>query len=384
MPIPNFRPGDLIDAIELINYLSELDGRVHTLELRCPNDPVPPQGQVVITQLIPAVDIRIGEELRILGREFYFSRGAARVELNGFPRTIKPASSSDTELRIDIPVGTPLGTANIHVSNSFTFADRTINILPAQTPLAGNVQVTFLFVNPRQIDIGTISPVAHFFFYELDAAAMSRASRYTIEPVISVSDWDLTARVVDEAGADRSSEFSLTPGQRVTFGVRVDLQVGTGRPSSFGTRIDITAEDRSWHLADRTFRNGETVLPTEPGVRLGAPQVAPTGAFDDVTNTIRGAATLMIQADFTVIGRYTLINRPVDGSSFTSNNWAADPDVTPLVVDVTEQTLSAGGGTHRVPIGIIFTPLSGARTVDIEVGYGTSSTQTVDHFTLTT
>jgi hypothetical protein len=384
MPIPlePVRPGDLIRSQlinALIDRLQSIDVRIQALE----RGTVPPQGQVVITQLIPATDIRIGEELRILGREFYFSRGAARVHLNGFERSIKPEHSSDTELRIDIPSGTPLGTASVRVSNSFTSADRTINILPAQTPLAGNPSVTFLRVDPTQIRTDGTAPVGRVFMYELDATPMSRETTFTVEPVVSVAEWDRSARiVVDEHGELRINEFRLRPGQKVNFGVAVNFTPVTGAPSSFTMRLDITAEGRVWNLADRTFRHGETVLPSNPGIRLGSPNVAPTTSFNDLTNTITRTAVLNIQADFTVPDTYALVAAGLDGSTFADNHWSGAPGFTQSSVPVTREMITAGGGKHSETIEISFAPQAGARRVDIEVGYRTAGSKTVQVFTL--
>src|SRR4029079_15352629 len=142
--------------------------------------------------------IRIEEELRILGSEFYYSRGAAREMLNGVERPIKPQFSTDTELRIDIPPGTPLGGATVQVSNSFTNDHRSINILPAQTPLLGNPIVRFLRVDPTQIRTDSNSARITNFFYEIDATGMSRQATFTTDPFFSVTEWDSRASIVTD------------------------------------------------------------------------------------------------------------------------------------------------------------------------------------------
>jgi hypothetical protein len=383
---PQVRPGELITA-ELINQilaeLESLETRVTKLEAGAIVS-VPTQGQVVVTQLVPPENIRIEDELRIIGREFYFSRGAARVLLNGAERPIKTGVSNDTELRIDIPAGTPLGTATLRVSNSFNGVDRTINILPALTPLLGNPVVRFLRVNPTLIQTNSTTSRVQTFFYQLDATGMSRSATFTIDPFISVSAWDGRARIVNEDGSSRSNEFFLDPGQRVTFGVAVDVQAPAGgAPTRFTTRIDVTSEGRIWQLADNSFINGQTVLPSNPGIQLGTPQVSQAaGTFDDATNTIRGQARLTMPVGFTVADTYTPIAGPVDGSTLASNNWSRNPTTIPAAT-ITDQMLRTAGGTFGSSLQLTFVPQAGARTVDIEVGYGNATSRTVDHFTLT-
>lgn len=377
------RPGELITA-ELMNQilaqLESLEARVTRLEAGTGTTPT--QGQVVITSLDPPNDIRIEEELKIFGREFSFSRGAARVQLNGAERTIK-AGSSDTELRIDIPSGTPLGRATIRVLNSLTSAERNINILPAQTPLLGNPTVRFLRVDPTQILI-TGPGRLQTFFYELDATGMSRSTTFMIDPFFSFGTWDAAARIVTEAGASRSSEFRLAPGQRETFGVAVNSPAVTGGTSTVTSRIDVRAESRTWQLADLSLRHGETLLPSNPAIRLGTVQVAQAaGTFDDETNTITGEARLSMPLTLTAADTFTPIADPVDGSALSSSNWTRDPPALPATT-ITEEMLRAGSGSFLTQLTLTFTPAAGARTVEIEVGYRNATSKTVERFTLTT
>jgi len=384
MPIPNIKPGDLIDANQLLAYFRELEGRIHTLETATGGNPVPPQGQVVISQLIPATQIRIEEELRILGSEFYYSRGAARVTLNGVERPIKPQFSTDTELRIDIPPGTPIGGATVQVSNSFTNDHRSINILPALTPLLGNPIVRFLRVDPTQIRTDSTTPRITNFFYEIDATGMSRQAIFTIDPFFSVTEWDSRASIVTDTAAPRNNQFILAPGQTTTFGVSVDLRAATGNPTTFTTRVDVSSEGRLWQLADNSFRNGQTVLPSNPNIDLGAPAVVQAvGTFDDATNTITGQGRLTLPVNFTAPGTYLPVLAPVDGTTFASHNWSTNPTSLPTQT-ITAPMITGAGGSFPAPVQVTFTPSTGAQRIDIEVGYGTGTSRTVEHFTLTT
>jgi hypothetical protein len=372
----------LIDAEQLLAFFRELDTRLRVLESATPTNPIPPQGQVVITQLIPATEIRIEEELRILGSEFYFSRGAARVLINGVERPIKPQFSTDTELRIDIPPGTALGQATVRVTNSFTGADRTINILAAQVPLLGNPVVRFLSVNPTQIRTDSTVARVQTFFYQLDATGMSRLATFTVNPFISVSEWDTRANIVSEAGASRSNQFQLAPGQTATFGVAVDLRAATGNPTTFTTRIDVSSEGRVWQLADSSYFNGQTVLPSNPAIQLGTPDVLQAaGTFDDATNTITGQARLTLPVTFTAAGSYTPIVAALDGTSLSSHGWNRTPATIP-VADITVPMLATGGGSFPVSLTQNLSPGAGAQTVEIEVGYGIATSRTVEHFRL--
>jgi hypothetical protein len=79
---------------------------------------------------------------------------------------------------------------------------------------------------------------------------------------------------------------------------------------------------------------------------------------------------------------YALVAAGLDGSTFADNHWSGAPGFTQSSVPVTREMITAGGGKHSETIEISFAPQAGARRVDIEVGYRTAGSKTVQVFTL--
>jgi hypothetical protein len=376
MPLPDFRPGDLIDAEKLLNYFRELEARIQTLETDRTDS-----GQVIISTLIPpeSEGVRIGQELRILGSNFYYTRGAARVYLNGVERTIK-TTSTDSELRIDIPPTMLTGPATLQVTNSFTSVTRSIMILPPQTPLGGNPTVTFLRASPAHFVLGSVSP--YTFFYEIDTVGLTRDAVLTVRPFLSVPEWRSSVRIVREDGSERDGVFPMNRGERVTFGVRF-LASTPPSPSSITLRLDVTAEDRIWSLGDRTFQDGQDILRSNPAIRLFTPVVSPPENFDDTTNTIRNEARVIIQVEFSAIGDYAIVPESSAASALSTRGWSIDFELTKRTVNVTQALLDAGNGKHDETISLIFTSDATASPSNVEIGYRTTDTKTFEQFRLT-
>src|SRR5215467_2347894 len=92
-------PGDIVKSVDynlIVDVLHDLLNRVQLLE-----GGVGGIG-VAITSIVPAGDLRVGQEITIFGRNFGFAIGAQRVFFNSARATIFKTGSSDDKLIIQI------------------------------------------------------------------------------------------------------------------------------------------------------------------------------------------------------------------------------------------------------------------------------------------
>lgn len=314
------RPGDLITADFMNRTLDRIDAledRVDALEADGTDD-----GSVAITQLIPSGGagdpIRIGQELRILGRHFGFSVGGHRVYFDGTLITAYKPGSSDNLLVVDVPSlpDLPPGgeTVTLRVTNGSTFDTRTITVHPVEQTLFGDVDVLWrndLAPNPDPNPIPNVSetgPVDVTFAYRLRSRA-SQPAIFSINPTISVSEWQDSLRVLDsERDVISDRRIQLDPDEEASFFVRVML-IPTGTSiTPFSLNVVSTAGTVEG-ASMRRFEVGTPVEEGDPAITLaftdaivfkvesGAPDSS-GGSFDETTNTISVARGFRLYMSF--------------------------------------------------------------------------------------
>ncbi len=390
MLIPDFKPGDLIDANQLKAYFTDIERRLAELEKK---DEIR-QGQVVVSALIPPKEVRVGELLRILGLNFYQDIRAAHVFLNDQELTIINSASSNTELQVRIPPRATIGPATLVVSNAFssTVPPLTINILRTLQPLTGSPSLTFLRAEPPDTTIDLSRTARYTFLYTLSTMDMSEEATYQIIPDISVVEWSDSLRLVDENGDEIPEPITLKPRETAIIGMFMKLSPFNPLPTDFTPLFKIEAENknRSWTLGDRKFTDGE-VVGEEGAIELAAPTFAfvagSNGEFVDETNTITSDQTfdLTIPVNFTKDGTYTpiLIGTGQDeGIALEDRGWQIARGAFAAEVVVTEESRRQGGGTHPAIIALTFVADGDEDRIDFELGYSLDDKKTVVSFHL--
>jgi hypothetical protein len=183
MPVRNVNPGELItsrDWNDLVNALNALEERV--IDLASGGAKAPPR----ITQVLPTGILTAGDQIRIYGTNFDFTRGAHSVFFGNTRATNFLNGSSDTLLIVQIPdkvegateAGTTI-TMSVGNLNGYTTWALTIKAKPEVT--TGGFQFTYTGSQPTAPTQNT--PIVYNF--ELKSFA-SQNVIITITPNIQV------------------------------------------------------------------------------------------------------------------------------------------------------------------------------------------------------
>lgn len=323
------KPGDLITSAlfnDLIDYLEAQDQRLKVLEASI--------ATVAILDVLPAGLIRMGSEMRVLGRGF----GTASlntvlvdtVMITGFK-----AGSSDSQLIFDLPaipnVPSTGRFVSLAVSNARGFASTTVQVGPAvPTVPEGSIQLTL-----SQTPTGSITAGATYdFFYTLKVIS-NLDETFKLVPTLqpptgsTVTGW--AATVTDTTAARTplpNGEIAMARGEPPNgttkqVVVRATLPVGaTGAPK---LRLLMTSKlnsQLSGSSGDFGFTIGSTSqTPTIPLARtLVSPDSARNPATDEVQSTAGATVTLRFAATIEVAGTYR-VTLSLTGDS--TNQWGA-------------------------------------------------------------
>lgn len=201
------KPGDLI----LADYVNQLVATLNDHEVRLAKleQSAVGTGAVVITAVVPAGSLRMGTELRLIGRNFGIP-ALNQVNINGTPVTGFKTGSNDTLLIFDIPnvQGMPQqgGTATINLSNSNGFASATIFLLPGQAPVTGQFVVAYSQAPPAAV----ITAGQDFIFSFALTGVTSTDETFTVQPAIT-GPGGMTAVLVDANNAPITPSEILIP-----------------------------------------------------------------------------------------------------------------------------------------------------------------------------
>jgi hypothetical protein len=237
------QPGDIISSEffnQILDELGTLNQRLSALE-----GTTTPSTSVVISDLIPPSGIvRVGEELRVVGRNFGQAVGSARVFIDSTRVDAFKLGSNDQLLVFDVPAtindvpggGRP---AVLTVSNGMSSAQRNL-FLQAAMQLQGNIDVVPTGIQPATPTAGSLLT----FSFNLVSRANLEAS-YLITPAITVavnqSVWENNLRVIDQNGAVSSARrIPVGAGQTVPFSVVIDPVPAGTNGTTF--RLAVAAE----------------------------------------------------------------------------------------------------------------------------------------------
>jgi hypothetical protein len=359
------KPGGLITAaffVQVLNTLREHGARLSALE-----EAVPPTGAVVITAVVPSGPMHLGDELRLVGRNFGIP-ALNNVNINGTPVTGFKAGSGDTLLIFNIPAvqGVPAQgqTATLNLSNPNGFTTTTIFLLPGQATIPSGQ----LFVAMSQPPQAVIAAGQDFVFGFTVTGNTNLDETYTISPRVDAG-WP--AILVDANNAAITpSEISIPQGNppqgvNATFRVKVTVPQGTANNATGQLNVGIAAKRNPTGLS-ATSQNvavtvGTTVGPAQnaviitltnvfgPGGRQGQAVTVPSNAQVrvDFSAMIKDAGSYVTsQASFANPTGWSaqLINPP----NFSTT--AANQNVSPLTF-----VLSAAQGAQQTTMTVRIT-----------------------------
>lgn len=310
------KPGDIISS-DLFNRIIELLNEHDALLSSSSSGGT----GLSITQLVPASGpYRVGDPLSILGQNFQFGIGAARVFFNGTQVPTFQSSSSDTRLDFTIPnvpgvteVGTQVDLVVLNQTQSVT---RQVVLKPIQNPLQGNVTVTWTGVSPA-----TFNPGDQVTFSYSIVSGTNNSATWNIDPQISVAAnaaaWNAQVSVRDSGGNELNPrQVTLAPGQQVDVQVRIAAVPSGTNGVIFGLTVNASSGPVSGSSAVQQFTVGVATTPPDSSFLLATVPIWSSGALVGDTLTVPGGASriLVINADLTVAGNYTVTRKVVNSS----------------------------------------------------------------------
>jgi hypothetical protein len=259
----NVQPGDIISSEffnQILTELAALDQRLTALE-----GTTAPTSGVVITDLIPPDGvIRVGDELRVVGRNFKQAIGSARVFIGSRPVESFKFGSNDQLLIFDVPdtiTDVPGGgrPAILTVSNGTSSAQRNLFLLSAMQ-LQGNIDIVPTGMQP-------LTPAAGArltFSFNLVSRANLEAT-YLITAIVTgpanQSTWNDNLRVLDQQGAVLTPrQVTVRDGATVPFSVVID-PVPAG---SNGTTFRLVVEAQAGSVSDSLTQEQTVGVAVEP------------------------------------------------------------------------------------------------------------------------
>jgi len=236
------KPGDLITSRlwgELVAKCLELEQRIANLENGTTNG-------LVITGLDPSGQVRIGDELRVLGRNFSTPAQNNVVRINGSRVEVFKFSSSATQLVFDIPqVPIPSsGSSVLEVQNAAgETASRPLDLAPALAIPQGRIEVMYLQAPILPVDDPNLEAGRDYvFLFEMTARVDLRAT-YRLTPQISASGWQ-AALLENDSDLVRASNTVTLPGtsgssSAASHQVRVRVRIAEGASSSANLTLGV-------------------------------------------------------------------------------------------------------------------------------------------------
>jgi hypothetical protein len=360
------RPGDIITA-DLINRIQREIERV--------SDGLSgigtPSSGPRITGLLPATEVALGAELRILGTGFG-ERTSNVVTIDGVPTGTPKPTSTPTMLVVDVPAipAVPPGgrTVLVRVSNPGGVDSVAIRVAQAQpSTLSAQLMIT-LSGTPA----AALNPGDHVFVFDVFGIS-NMADTYDLLPSITPAGWSV--QIVDAAGAPTSSQITIplspSPGG-TTREVRVRVTIPAGTAGGTTGRLRLTVRPASRHeLAQSSgfvdLVVGATAPPPQDEIRLSLDQAFNPATVSD--GVIQVPAGQMARIDFTALVRdaasYTIALSVTPGSAAWQPELATESPFTTSM--------------ENTPMGIMtgLTPTSAAPDAEIVLRVAKADDSTV-------
>lgn len=359
--------GDLITA----KFMNDIVAEIQLLQTKVAVLEASAIGSTAVTiygLIPPSGEVKVGGELQAIGKNFGYSSGALRVDIDRTHRvfTFKDGSS-DERLIFDIPttiIDVPAAgrAATLTISNANSSAYRTLQL---QTPLqlSGGIDVVPNDPQPTTPEEG--KP------YTFEFAMHSRASldaTWTIKPVIDVTfkleEWTKNLRVLGANGAEiPSRQIPLQQGKDTKFYVKID-PIPTGTASiPFTLTVDAQAGSVSGTSGPLPRIVGIASTPPDTTIKAFVydyGEIKPTGAagtVDEATIRLPKASSAKVHclARFSVVGKYDIAAKPKSG------NWNAKvSEPVDAVIEVKENELQNQDGQTAKTLVITVWPAENA------------------------
>jgi hypothetical protein len=348
-PISHVQPGDLITAADwndVVDTLADVLTRLGALEAGSQQ-----LTGLAIEQVVPDGPYRIGDTLKIVGRNFQYSIGAATVFVGPTQVLNLLPTSSDTMLQFVIPsvpgvieAGTSL---DLIVLNHSDTKSVPIVLKPKLTSTVGNVVVTWASVDKATFQPGdTVT-----FQYTIRSGTNNRAT-WTLSPVIDVAAnaaaWNAQLKMVDDQGKEiTTGQIDLDPGEQRTVGVQITKVPDGTANVQFGLTLNVSTDGISGTSGVSLFKVGVTTAPPDTSITLNLVAALSGGALSGNTLTVAGGGSsrMAVSAELTIAGTYNM-KRGVLG---TAQGWSFDLDSgTGDSLDITAADLAATGKATRL------------------------------------
>lgn len=341
-------PGDIISAPawnSIVDALNDALLRIQTLEAGSA-----PGTGLAISQLLPPGPYRIGDSLQILGQNFQFAAGAARVFLNATQVLNLLPSSTDSQLNFLIPTVPGVletGTVvDLIVLNQNQTVTRQVTLRPRLSPLQGNLTIEWQSVTPATVVPGQPAVFAYRVTSGTNNAA-TWALTAAVDVAANAAAWNSQLRVLDPQGNELNPrQIALEPGQQVTLQVQIPNVPAVANGTSFGVTLSASASTITGSSGIRQFVVGTATAPPDQSMSLATVPAFSQGALVGNTLTVPGAQNrvLVISATLSVAGTYT-VARTVQGGAA---GWSiALDDGTTDSFQINPADLS-GGTTQRL------------------------------------
>ncbi len=265
-PFERVKPGDLITANLMNRILNELDS-LETRTTALEGGGGGGSGAPIINAPPPPASVRMGDELRIIGKNFGLPAQNV-VTMDGATVTQFKAGSNDGLLIFDVPAvqGVPQQgkTVTLTLSNAKGFASTTILLLPFQPTIPTGSLVVSMSQAPA--DPALLAGQSYIFVFTIQAIT-TMAETYTLTPSIDQAGWQALA--VDNMGNPLSPAEIQIPqgpppvGVSVTARVRVSIPVGATAGTSAQLRLTVTSKQNPLNLT-RTSANVPITVGSAP------------------------------------------------------------------------------------------------------------------------
>jgi hypothetical protein len=306
-PIAVVRPGDLIRADEynvLIALVNDLDARVQRLESQGGG----PTGRAPVIMAVNPISPHINDTVVVTGQTFDYSVGAARVSVDGLNCTLL-AGSSDTVLIFQMPAlaSVPDGgrTAQLLVQNLQLSASRSLLVLPATTPVQGNVSLQFQGTDPERI---TANQPCSFHYRAVSSA--NQPVTLTLIPTASVPAWQAGLQVLDDTRVVLPSN-ALTVGTLLSKDFFVQIAQVTAPTTTFTLTVNAQGQGIVTSSGAQSFTVGQ-IGTQDPDTQLSVQGVTRGGQgpnpFSDLTITLKTneGAEIDLLVGFAKAGKFDL------------------------------------------------------------------------------
>lgn len=312
-PFTRVQPGNLLTA-ELLNSilerLEEHEKRLGQLEAALPAG----KSGVAITSLFPTGPVRVGDELRLVGRNFGLPMNNV-VTLAGVRVDQFNPGSSDTQLLFHVPplpgISEQSRPVQLTVSNPLGFASATVIVSPPAPSLpTGQVMVTLTGVPKVHI---LKAGQSYDFIYTLTVLT-NMDETFSLEPAMEPA-W--RARVLDAEGEPLQPAALLIPRgvapQGTSREVRVRVTIPAELPDDSSARLRLVAT--SQRNPELLGSSGEQRLvvgsgpPMHSDFQLTLAAVREGGTLEGsevVVDPRKRVARLRFQAQFLERGNYRL------------------------------------------------------------------------------